>query len=177
MRQQSIPVCQDPGIWQFEPKKRHPWLCLGHPKNALERNSSCYPEIFASGFIFWDEMPQDPAKSAPSLAPAQTGPFSQHIPFMDNEASFLFIHNNNNNIRITWTSFGGFSGNPPQKYHVPKQFSGIPWGSSFKDCLTPHLLELCPAKLLYYDTTCFLGIPLHVLTLVAFALFPWHPKV
>lgn len=52
MRQQSIPVCQDPGTWQSEPKKRHLWLCLGHPKNALERNSSCYPEIFASGVIF-----------------------------------------------------------------------------------------------------------------------------
>lgn len=129
---------------------------------------------------FWDEMPQDPAKSAPSLALAQTGLFSQHIPFMDNEASFLFIQNSNNNIGITRTSFGGFSGNsslPPQKYHVPKKFSGIPGGSCFKDRLTPHLLELCPAKLLYYDTTCFLGIPLHVLTLVAFALFPWHPKV
>lgn len=74
--QQSMAAPQDPDIWHFEAKMRHLWPCLGHSRNALERNSLCYPKIFAFGFVFWEEMPQNPAKSAPKLGTATNQPLS-----------------------------------------------------------------------------------------------------
>lgn len=138
-----------------------------------------YPEIFASGFIF--------GMKCHKIQQNQPQAWRWHKPASFPSTSHLWITKHLSCLYRTVTTIsellgqvlGEFLETPPSppKYHVPKKFSGIPGGSCFKDRLTPHLLELCPAKLLYYDTTCFLGIPLHVLTLVAFALFPWHPKV